>query len=569
MTAARPRRRLTPERSQQILQAMQDSKNQASYQQEQEATEARSRAQASAQAAAPPAKPRTPGRGGKFLLTSGVAAGTCAIVLAGWLTLASTFGGNEPENYAAIADNPYYAAATAPPQAPAAELCRYGEEWAACAAPTPETTAPRYSEPEMGNLTIHPEVWNEGIITGEYQAESRAHSPAPDNEPKPTQAEPETPAEAAQALTSLAQAETEDPAALETAAEAAPEAAAETTPVELPSNEGTTPETTPEWNPETDASIDVTLVTEVPAEWQEPFTVAGTAEETDSYAPTSAVSQPAYLAYLDPTMIEEIFGNPEKRDGGEEPLCTKAQPEHVETLVTSKSEVETIVTGFHCNHSRYLQLGNAIAQLESMLGRAYPLSKTVLLNTPAEGHDTCGFLPHPDYNVYSGNVVWDKSTIVVHTTRHGADTSCGRMEATIIHEVAHAWFHGNELWFDEGMADHLERKLTETRARPVCTQFKNLKELERALDDGEETSNCEYSMGGALFDELEMHFRSKRGANFYTLMGELARQTVESSNHGWLDYRKGKANLWMADGMDSKAREIIDRWWDGDPYKPR
>ena len=244
-----------------------------------------------------------------------------------------------------------------------------------------------------------------------------------------------------------------------------------------------------------------------------------------------------------------------------------------ETIVTSLGrQVDVVVTGFHDNSLRFEQLGLAINQAERLLGIAYPAS-TVTMELVEDitggfcGNNQPSYAPGPDEGPY----VVEGSAISLRI-----DDECDDPFATIAHEAAHTWFHGNHEadWIDEGLSNVMERQAVaahqpnEVLYPPVsyCRDFANLSELEQAdpPKSGEDPYggfSCNYSLGNGIFGALRDYYGD---GPFNQRIARLARRSENDS-----DQSHTIENVRDALGDDTQALEIINLWYEGQPEMRR
>ena len=153
------------------------------------------------------------------------------------------------------------------------------------------------------------------------------------------------------------------------------------------------------------------------------------------------------------------------------------------------------------------------------------------------------------------------------------DEDCHKTFATIAHEVAHTWFHGNDFadWIDEGLADTIEHQIVaayqegqEIQYPPVtyCESYRNISELERGEPDrvssGQPTGfSCNYRLGNGIFGALREYYGDDE---FNRRIAQLARRGTNDikREHTITDIRKVL-------GGDGRALDIINHWYDGQP----
>ena len=241
-----------------------------------------------------------------------------------------------------------------------------------------------------------------------------------------------------------------------------------------------------------------------------------------------------------------------------------------ETITTSLGQqVDTTVTGFADSPLRFDQLVQAINEGERLLGVPYPSPSVTMRQVSQLSGGFCG-QNQPSYAArYTGDpYVVDNSVIEVRV-----DEDCHKTFATIAHEVAHTWFHGNDPadWIDEGLADAIELQIVkayqegqEIQYPPVtyCESYRNISELERGEPDrvssGQPTGfSCNYRLGNGIFGALREYYGNDE---FNKRIAQLARRETNDKKreHTISDIRKVL-------GGEGPALEIINRWYDGQP----
>ena len=153
------------------------------------------------------------------------------------------------------------------------------------------------------------------------------------------------------------------------------------------------------------------------------------------------------------------------------------------------------------------------------------------------------------------------------------DEDCYKTFASIAHEVAHTWFHGNDPadWIDEGLADSIEHQVVtayqegqEIQYPPVtyCESYLNISELERGapdrvINDQPTGFSCNYHLGNGIFGALRDHYGDDE---FNNRIAQLARRETNDTKreHTIFDIRKVL-------GGEVPALDIIDRWYNGQP----
>ena len=238
----------------------------------------------------------------------------------------------------------------------------------------------------------------------------------------------------------------------------------------------------------------------------------------------------------------------------------------IETLLGNR--VDITVEGFGDNRLRFDQLVYAINEEEQLLGVPYPAPRVDMRRVPTVSGGFCGNNQMSYESRYSSNPYTVKSAVI----RIREDSTCTDTFGSIVHEVAHTWFHGNDPqdWVDEGLANALElqvKELTPGEAelyppRTYCASYGNIQELERSVPlkentEGAEGYICNYRLGDGIFGSLRNHHGAE---DFNRRIAGLARQSVNKTNlpHDIDDVRE-------AFGLDRGSLEIIDRWYSGTP----
>ena len=230
--------------------------------------------------------------------------------------------------------------------------------------------------------------------------------------------------------------------------------------------------------------------------------------------------------------------------------------------------VDVIVKGFGDIPLRFNQLVQFINDIERMLGVPYPSPRVTMtrvgnLDGGFCGHNQIGYAPryHGDAYVISGS-----------TLRLRVDGKCDDTLASIAHEVAHTWFHGNDPadWIDEGLANAIERQVVAIRqpekivypATTYCASYRNIAELERGMPQrvvsGDATGfNCNYELGDGIFGALREHYGDEE---FNRYVAALARRSTGAAKRAYTidDIRESM-------GRDEVALDIINTWYAGQP----
>ncbi len=230
--------------------------------------------------------------------------------------------------------------------------------------------------------------------------------------------------------------------------------------------------------------------------------------------------------------------------------------------------MDVTVAGFDDSPLRFDQMVLSINEAERLLGTPFPSPNVTMERVAALPDDFCGYNAMSYAPRYRGDpYVVDGSVISVRV-----DNDCDDTFATIAHEVAHTWFHGNDRadWIDEGLANALELQVVnayhpeEPAYPPVtyCKNYGNVRQLEgaspaRISNDQYSGFNCNYTLGDGIFGALRDYHGE---AEFNARISRLARKETNRTNreHTIADSRRFL-------GDDAEALEIIDLWYEGFP----
>ena len=240
-----------------------------------------------------------------------------------------------------------------------------------------------------------------------------------------------------------------------------------------------------------------------------------------------------------------------------------------ETITTSLGQqVDVTVTGFDDSPLRFDQLVLSIVEEERLLGVPYPSPSMTMKKVSKVAGGFCGNNQLSYAPRYVGDpYVVDGSVISVRV-----DEDCDKTFATIAHEVAHTWFHGNDPadWIDEGLADAIEHQVVAAHQEgreiypPItyCESYRNIIELERGAPDRVSNDqptgfSCNYRLGDGIFGDLREYYGDNE---FNKRIAQLARRGTNATKreHTIADIRKVL-------GGDGPALDIINRWYDGQP----
>ena len=230
--------------------------------------------------------------------------------------------------------------------------------------------------------------------------------------------------------------------------------------------------------------------------------------------------------------------------------------------------MDAAVTGFADSPLRFDQLVLAINEGERLLGVPYPSPSVTMRQVSQLSGGFCG-QNQPSYAArYTGDpYVVDNSVIEVRV-----DEDCHRTFATIAHEVAHTWFHGNDPadWIDEGLADAIELQIVTAYQEgqeiypPItyCESYRNINELERGEPDRVSSDQptgfrCNYRLGNGIFGTLREYYGDDE---FNKRIAQLARRETNDKRR-----ENTISDIRKVFGGEGPALEIINRWYDGQP----
>ena len=239
------------------------------------------------------------------------------------------------------------------------------------------------------------------------------------------------------------------------------------------------------------------------------------------------------------------------------------------TVKTSMGQrVDLTVEGFTDNRLRFDQLVQIINEEEQLLGVPFAAPRVSMRKVSQLPSGFCGHNQMSYESRYRGDPYIVEASVI----RLRVDSVCDDAFGSIAHEVAHTWFHGNDVadWIDEGLANSIEYQVKEAHPEaaekypPVtyCASYRNISELEFAVpirDASTEASgfSCNYRLGDGIFGALRQHFGADE---FNRRIKKLARRSENRTNRSYTvtDVRE-------ALGADGKSRGIIDLWYDGEP----
>ena len=230
--------------------------------------------------------------------------------------------------------------------------------------------------------------------------------------------------------------------------------------------------------------------------------------------------------------------------------------------------MDATVAGFGDSPLMFEQLVQSINEVERILEVPYP-SPSVTMQRVSKV--TGGFCGHNQMS-YVSRYIGDPYVVENSTIQVRVDDECDETFASIAHEVAHTWFHGNDLadWIDEGLANAIKYQVVAIYQEgqviypPVtyCDSYRNIGELERGspdrLSNDQPTGfRCNYHLGDGIFGALREYYGDNE---FNERIATLARRGVNDTNREYTipDIRKVL-------GGDGPALDIINRWYDGEP----
>ena len=251
--------------------------------------------------------------------------------------------------------------------------------------------------------------------------------------------------------------------------------------------------------------------------------------------------------------------------------AVNTQKQRTGEITTSLGQrVNVNVSGFNDSPMRFDQLVRIINETERLLGIPYPAPAVTMLQVSNLDDGFCG----NNQMSYATRYVDDPYVVENSVIKMRVDAKCNKTFATISHEVAHTWFHGNNDWIDEGLANAIEYQLLATH-QPIqaiyppvtyCQTYRNISELESATPKRENKDehagfSCNYRLGDGIMGALRQH-HGDRGFN--SRIAQLARQKEASSKRAYdiTDIRKTL-------GDTSPALTIINRWYQGKPQMRR
>lgn len=286
-------------------------------------------------------------------------------------------------------------------------------------------------------------------------------------------------------------------------------------------------------------------------------------------APT-ATPAPASTPTATTTPISTVTPSPTPRPK----LATvSTSGRHVETIITSLGQqVDVTVVYFDDSPGRFNDLGLAINEGERLIGLPFPSPEVIMRRVGQVEGGFCG-----NYGPsYAPRYPGDPYVIRIRSSEINirVDEDCNETFASIAHEVAHAWFHGNDPadWIDEGLANAIEQQVVANHPQggtiypPItyCESYRNIRELERGnpsrtYDEAEPYSGfgCNYTLGDGIFGALREHHGEDA---FNELIARFARM---EENEAYREHTISDVRRVL--GGDSAALGIINLWYDGEP----
>ena len=258
---------------------------------------------------------------------------------------------------------------------------------------------------------------------------------------------------------------------------------------------------------------------------------------------------------------------------------TNTPPARVASIVSQSRVVQTTetglgqtiqieVTGFDNSPDVYNLLVQVINQEELLLGIPFPSPKLTMTRVNRSPGGFCG----NHQPTYKGRRLGDPYIVQESRISLRVDDKCEDTFGSIAHEVAHAWFHGNDPqnWVDEGLANSIEQQMKENNPgqaviyplRNYCATYRNISELERAnpIRDASTTAggfSCNYRLGNGVFEALRHQLGTRA---FNRALTQMARREINTS------FRANTVtDVKRLLGVNAQALEIIDSWYTGAP----
>ena len=248
-------------------------------------------------------------------------------------------------------------------------------------------------------------------------------------------------------------------------------------------------------------------------------------------------------------------------------------PNHRRDIVTTDMGQRIIVDvrGFRDSPLRYRQLVTIIEEIESLLQMPYPAPHVTMRQVRTLAREFCG----RNQIEYLPRVSGDPYRVQQSNIRIKIDEDCDDTYSSIVHETAHTWFHGNEYWVDEGLANVVENIIVQRhkpdQASPYppqtyCKTYANIAALEHANPPRQYAGPasgvaCNYRLGDGIFGALHQHHGESR---FLQMAGKLARGPQEQKN-----FRHNVTTVHTVMGIDATATAIINDWYSGQPQMRR
>ena len=249
------------------------------------------------------------------------------------------------------------------------------------------------------------------------------------------------------------------------------------------------------------------------------------------------------------------------------PLNTSSRV--IQTITTGMGQtLDITVQGFDNSPAMFNLLVQIINQEEQLLGIPFPSPKLTMKRTNQMSGGFCGNY-QPFYKPrYAGDpYIIKDSNINLRVDEHCDDTF-----GSIAHEVAHAWFHGNDPqdWIDEGLANSIEQQMNENNPahrtvyppRTYCETYRNISQLEAARPARHSSTSasgftCNYRLGSGIFESLREHLGTQAFNKAIALLARRDTNTTDRAN----TVEDVKTFL----GLDTRALEIIHLWYAGQP----
>ena len=204
-------------------------------------------------------------------------------------------------------------------------------------------------------------------------------------------------------------------------------------------------------------------------------------------------------------------------------------------------------------------INRAVGYLKSKMGSPFPIDHVVAVA------DSKALLPNSVGVNYGGNVI-------SYNPAPEGEQAGDRVKSTIIHEVAHYYWRGGEVWVVEGMASAIEKLGADAFAQALpdsvtlkvkgrCTHRALRDLVEAAPQSGDPQFYCNYYLGQRLF--LELH-DSLGAEEFWVGARSLHSAIVDCRAAGRDDCGR------IADVRNAfpESAHVIDRHWHGGVQVP-